>query len=157
MTLFPFLSRAQADVERVTPSVAELCKRRDAIDAELHRRAVASAPAIDPFIRPGTSSVTIVSLDGSAVLVAFFSDNDCRAARSASGPRFPSYGGVDIAGGERDRWFQQERIVPLDVYERGPSAIAEWRAANEAARAAEHEASERRRYEELKAKFEAGV
>lgn len=132
-------------------TVAELCATRDEVDAELHRRAVVAAESRGKQAIDYTGSVTVISRDGTEVLVSFYREYGLEPAGSRAS-RFPGYGGMEFsAAGNRS--FLASDILPLSVYEGGPKAIAEWEATREAERARQHEVYEREQYEKLRAKF----
>jgi hypothetical protein len=138
-------------------SVRELCDRRDAIEAELERRAAESLPLRSriQFSRSAERSVTLRSTDGSAILVRFYSDTPPSAVeRSRISERFPNRHRWDCHAFDANALWGELLVVPLNVYEQGAAAIAAYRNEEDQRRADEGREAERRYYEELKAKFE---
>lgn len=139
-------------------SIRELCRRRDALEAELSARA--RVLAADFSMRYGSErrecsldSKTVISLDGSTVLVAWFETNRWRCTTTTSTPplRFPFIGWDKGPDGEC-RWDRQEH-VPLAVYEVGSAAVHAMFAEEEAESRRKREQWDREEYEKLKAKF----
>lgn len=144
-------------------TIVELCDERDAIESELHRRALAIQAAAGWLILGfgfgrdlgEASSVTLLSEDRSAVKVVFYSDNLWRFRDADTSPpstRFRSCGQSSTP--DERRSFGASQIVPLAIYEGGAQSVAKWEAANEAERQAGYAKYEREEYQRLREKFE---